>query len=317
MSIEPLFEKVTLVGLGLMGSSLGHAMKRDGIARHIAGCARSQETLKMALKLGFVDSVHENLEEGVDGADLVILCTPVGLSGSLCEQMAPSLKQGAILTDVGSVKGAIIAACQPHIPKGVHFVPGHPMAGTEYSGPASGFAGLFDGKWCMLTPLADGDQAATQKMISFWERCGANVDVMTPEHHDLVAAITSHLPHLIAYNIVGTVDDIEEIAEREVLKYAAGGFRDFTRIAASDPLMWRDIFLNNREIILDVLGRFNEDLSRLARAIRDEDADKLLAHFTRTRKIRQNLLDEEKDKYPNFLCRFRFARLSRPKRSQS
>ena len=220
---EQLFDKITLIGLGLIGSSLGHAMKRAGIATHIAGHARSKETLKTAKKIGFVDTVHEDMADAVSGADLVILCVPVGICGTICEQIASHLKQGAIVTDVGSVKAAVIASCAPHIPKGVHFVPGHPMAGTEFSGPSSGFAELFDNRWCLLTPLPDGDPQATDKLIEFWQACGANVDTMTAEHHDLVAAITSHLPHLIAFNIVGTADDLEGIAEREVIKYAAGG----------------------------------------------------------------------------------------------
>ena len=292
---EPMFEKVTLIGLGLIGSSLGHAMKRAGLASHIAGSARSKKTLQTAMKLGFVDSISSDAGDAVADADLVILCVPVGICGSLCEQIAPRLKQGAIVSDVGSVKAAVIKACADHIPGGVHFVPGHPMAGTEFSGPESGFAELFDNKWCMLTPLPDGDQQATDTMIAFWQACGANVETMTAEHHDVVAAVTSHLPHLIAFNIVGTADDIEGIAEREVIKYAAGGFRDFTRIAASDPTMWRDVFLHNKEAVLDVLGRFNEDLSRLTRAIRDQDGNTLFEQFERTRRIRQGILDEDKD----------------------
>lgn len=293
---ETIFDKVCLIGLGLLGSSLGHAMKRAGIAGHISGSARSPETLKTAAKLGFVDSVHEDMGEAVQNADLIILCVPVGICGSICEQIAPHLKKGAIITDVGSVKAAVIKSCLPHIPEGVHFVPGHPMAGTEFSGPESGFAELFDNRWCMLTPLPDGDKSATQRLIEFWKACGANVETMTAEHHDLVAAVTSHLPHLIAFNIVGTADDLEGIAEQEVIKYAAGGFRDFTRIAASDPTMWRDVFLNNREAVLEVLGRFNEDLSLLARAIRWGDGDKLFEQFERTRRIRQSIVDEKQDK---------------------
>ncbi len=290
---DVIFEKVALIGLGLIGSSLGHAMKRAGIANHIAGNARSAKTLETAKKIGFVDSVHDDATEAVQDADLVVLCVPVGICGLLCEQIKPHLKQGSIVTDVGSVKTAVIKACSPHIPDGVHFVPGHPMAGTEFSGPEAGFAELFDNRWCMLTPLKDGDRSATNKMISFWKACGANVEVMTPEHHDLVAAVTSHLPHLIAFNIVGTADDLEDITDQEIIKYAAGGFRDFTRIAASDPTMWRDIFLHNKEAVLEVLGRFNEDLSRLARAIRWDDGELLFKQFERTRHIRKNILQED------------------------
>ncbi len=293
---KALFDKVTLIGLGLIGSSLGHAMKRGGIAREIVGHARSTKTLQTALKIGFVDAVFEDMGRAVEDADLIILCVPVGICGSICEQISPHLKQGAIVTDVGSVKGAVIAACSPHIPAGVHFVPGHPMAGTEYSGPESGFAELFDNRWCLLTPLRDGDQQATTKMIDFWQACGANVETMSAEHHDVVAAVTSHLPHLIAFNIVGTADDLEGITKREVIKFAAGGFRDFTRIAASDPTMWRDVFLHNKDAVLEVLGRFNDDLGALTKAIKDGDGDKLFDQFERTRHIRQNILDDEQDK---------------------
>ena len=292
---NPLFEKVALIGLGLIGSSLGHAMKRASIAHHIAGHARSAKTLETAKKIGFVDSVHQDMIHAVSDADLIILCVPVGICGNLCEQIAPHLKQGSIVTDVGSVKAAVIKDCAPHIPSGVHFVPGHPMAGTEFSGPEAGFAELFDKKWCLLTPLPDGDPQASKKLIRFWQACGANVDTMTAEHHDMVAAITSHLPHLIAFNIVGTADDLEGIAEREVIKYAAGGFRDFTRIAASDPTMWRDVFLHNKDAVLEVLGRFNADLDQLTDAIRRGDGDLLFKQFKRTKHIRQNILDEEQD----------------------
>ncbi len=290
---DPLFEKVTLIGLGLIGSSLGHAMKRAGLARHIAGSARSKATLQTALKLGFVDSVSPDAGEAAQGADLVILCVPVGICGRLLKDIAPGLKKGAIVSDVGSVKMDVIRACEPHIPAGVHLVPGHPMAGTEFSGPEAGFAELFDKKWCILTPLPDGDRRAVDQMVRFWQGCGANVETMTAEHHDLVAAITSHLPHLIAFNIVGTADDLEIVTEREVIKYAAGGFRDFTRIAASDPTMWRDVFLHNREAVLTVLERFNKDLGRLEQAVRDGDGDYLFNQFKRTRHIRQGILEED------------------------
>ncbi|MCP4932709.1 MAG: prephenate/arogenate dehydrogenase family protein [bacterium] len=293
---DALFEKVALIGLGLIGSSLGHAMKRANIARHITGHARSKQTRQTALEIGFVDAVFENMTDAVSDADLVILCVPVGICGSICEQISPHLKQGAIVTDVGSVKVAVVAACARHIPSGVHFVPGHPMAGTEFSGPTSGFAELFDNRWCLLTPLLDGDPQATKKMTEYWQACGANVETMTAQHHDVVAAITSHLPHLIAFNIVGTADDLEDVAEREIIKYAAGGFRDFTRIAASDPTMWRDVFIHNKEAVLEVLGRFNEDLASLAKAIKEEDGYKLYEQFERTRHIRQNILDDERKK---------------------
>jgi cyclohexadieny/prephenate dehydrogenase len=293
---SPMFDKVALIGLGLMGSSLGHAMKRRHLAGHINGNARSKETLEAALRIGFIDSAHADPCAAVENADLIVICVPVGLTGAICEKIAPALKTGAILTDVGSVKTAVIRDCLPFVPDGVHFVPGHPMAGTEYSGPESGFASLFDNRWTMLTPLPGGDEAATAKLKAFWEACGANVDIMSAKHHDLVAAITSHLPHLIAYNIVGTVDDLEGVTEQEIIKYAAGGFRDFTRIAASDPTMWRDIFLNNKEAVLEVLGRFNEDLSLLARAIRWGDGDTLFKLFERTRAIRKGILEMKQDR---------------------
>ena len=291
----PLFDKVTLLGLGLIGSSLGHAMKRAGLARHISGHARSQETREAALEIGFVDQVHESANEAVKGADLVILCVPVGVCGPLCAQIAGDLKRGAIVSDVGSVKEAVIRACAPHIPKGVHFIPAHPMAGTEFSGPHAGFAELFERKWCLLTPLPDTDQAALDRLCNLWTKCGANVEVMSAHHHDLVAAIVSHLPHLIAFNIVGTADDLEDITEREVIKFAAGGFRDFTRIAASDPTMWRDVFLNNKEAVLTMLEHFNKDLERLTNAIRQDDGALLFDHFKRTRHIRKGILEEEKE----------------------
>ncbi len=291
---EPLFNRMALIGLGLIGSSLGHAIKRANLASHVAGSARSAKTLETALKIGFVDTVHETPEEAVKEADLVILCVPVGICGPLCARISPYLKQGAIVSDVGSVKTAVIEACAPHIPPGVHFVPGHPMAGTEFSGPESGFAELFDNRWCMLTPLPDGDPGATDKMVRFWQGCGANVETMTAQHHDIVAAVTSHLPHLIAFNIVGTADDLETVTEREVIKYAAGGFRDFTRIAASDPVMWRDVFLNNKQAVLEVLERFNADLERLTQAIREDDGEVLYDQFKRTRHIRRGIIDEEK-----------------------
>ena len=291
---KPLFEKVALLGLGLIGSSLGHAMKRAGLARHISGHARSKETHQQALEIGFIDSVHEDPRQAVAGADLVILCVPVGICGTLSETIAGDLQKGAILSDVGSVKSAVIKACAPHIPPGVHFIPAHPMAGTEFSGPQAGFAELFDQKWCLLTPPENTDVTALAKMVEFWSKCGAKVEIMSAQHHDLVAAIVSHLPHLIAFNIVGTADDLEGITEREVIKYAAGGFRDFTRIAASDPTMWRDVFLNNREAVLTMLEHFNKDLAQLTDAIRDGDGEQLFEHFTRTRHIRKGILDEEK-----------------------
>ncbi len=297
----PMFQRVALIGLGLIASSISHVMRREGLAGHIAGHARSSETRKTAADIGLVDSIHETPEEAVRGADLVILCVPVGAFGPLAAQISAHLAEGAILTDVGSVKGHIIEQVTPHVPDGVHFIPGHPVAGTEQSGPESGFAELFDGRWCILTPLKGADQAAVAKLEAFWKACGSSVDIMTAEHHDLVLAVVSHLPHLIAYNIVGTAADLEEVTKSEVIKYSAAGFRDFTRIAASDPVMWRDVFLTNKEAVLEMLGRFNEDLTALQRAIRRGEGDALFDWFTRTREIRRSIIDAGQDEaVPDF-----------------
>jgi cyclohexadieny/prephenate dehydrogenase len=292
---EAMFERVSLIGLGLMGSSLAHAMRRKGLAGHIAGHAQSEATRGTAKRLRLTDSVHASAGQAVEGADLVILCVPVGACGAVAKEIRNGLKAGAILTDVGSVKGAVLRDVAVHVPKGVHFVPGHPIAGTEQSGPESGFAELFDGRWCILTPARGSDAAAVAKLERFWQACGSQVDVMDAEHHDLVLAITSHLPHLIAYNIVGTAADLEQVTKSEVIKYSAGGFRDFTRIAASDPVMWRDVFLNNKEAVLEMLGRFSEDLSALQRAIRWSDGDTLISLFTRAREIRRGIIAAGQD----------------------
>ena len=292
---EAMFERVALIGLGLIGSSLAHAMRRKRLAKHVAGHARSEATRRMAKRLKLTDSVHETAGEAVKGADLVILCVPVGACGPIAKDIHQSLKPGAILTDVGSVKGAVLRDVAEHVPEGVHFIPGHPIAGTEQSGPESGFAELFDGRWCILTPPKGSDAAAVSKLETFWQACGSHVEVMDAEHHDLVLAITSHLPHLIAYNIVGTAADLERVTKSEVIKYSAGGFRDFTRIAASDPVMWRDVFLNNKEAVLEMLGRFSEDLSTLQRAIRWSDGDTLISLFTRAREIRRGIIAAGQD----------------------
>ena len=298
---KPHFERVALIGLGLIGSSLGHAMRRAGLAREIVGFARSGATRTRALELGFVDRVEENAGAATDGADLVILCTPVGIVGAVAQEIAPHLARGAILTDVGSVKASLVEDVSPHVPEGVHFIPGHPISGTEKSGPDAGFAELFDGRWCILTPIEGSDPDAVAKLSKFWEACGSKVDVMDAKHHDLVLAITSHLPHLIAYNIVGTADDLETVTKSEVIKYSAGGFRDSTRLAASDPTMWRDVCLNNREAILEMFGRFSEDLAAMQRAIRWGDGDALFNLFTRTRDIRRSIIDAGQDSAaPNF-----------------
>lgn len=285
------FESVALIGLGLIGSSIAHAIRRKGLATRITGHAKSEATRKKALELGLVDEVFESPSEAVKDADLIILCVPVGACKEVTRFIAANIKEGATLTDVGSVKGAIVRDLEPLIPSGVHFVPGHPIAGTEHSGPESGFAELFDGRWCILTPLYGSDDEAVDRLKSFWENCGSNVEIMTPEHHDLVLAITSHVPHLIAYNIVGTASDLERVTKSEVVKFSAAGFRDFTRIAASDPIMWRDIFLNNKDAVLEMLGRFSEDISVLQKAIRWEDGDTLLDLFTHTREIRRGIIE--------------------------
>lgn len=290
-----MFDRVALIGLGLIGSSLSHVMRREKLAGHIAGHARSASTRSKAVELGLVDSVHDSAADAVTGADLVILCVPVGAYGTLAAELAPHLKQGCILTDVGSVKGAVVRDVGPHVPPGVHFIPGHPIAGTEQSGPESGFAELFSGRWCVLTPPENADPDAIDRLEAFWRACGSNVELMTPAHHDIVLAITSHLPHLIAYNIVATAADVEEVTDSEVIKFSAGGFRDFTRIAASDPTMWRDIFLNNRDAVLEMLGRFSEDLSALQRAIRWGDGDRLFSLFTRSREIRRSIIAAGQD----------------------
>ena len=291
MSQAERFSRVALIGLGLINSSLARVLREKTPETEIVGCARSQATLDTSMALGFVDRVTLDPAEAVAGCDLVVLGTPVGTFAPLAAQIGPHLAKGAILTDVGSVKGAVISALSPHVPAGVHLVPGHPVAGTEHSGPEAGFAELFDGRWCILTPPPETDPAAVERVAALWRMAGMTVELMDVEHHDAVLAITSHLPHLIAYNIVGTVTDLEEETRQEVFKYAAGGFRDFTRLAASDPIMWRDVFLNNRGAVLEMLGRFSEDLSALQRAIRRGDGTHLETLFTRTRAIRRGVID--------------------------
>ncbi len=291
----PMFERVALIGLGLIGSSLSHAMRRAGLARAIVGHARTSATRETALRLGLVETAYATATEAARGADLVILCAPVGAYEALAKEMAPALGPGAILTDVGSVKGAVVRDVGPHVPSGVHFIPGHPIAGTEHSGPESGFAELFDGRWCVLTPPAGADPTAVEKLARFWQACGSNVEVMDADHHDLVLAITSHVPHLIAYNIVNTAHHLERVTDTEVIKFSAGGFRDFTRIAASDPVMWRDVFLNNKEAVLEMLGRFSEDLTALQRAIRYGEAETLHRLFTEARATRRGIIEAGQD----------------------
>jgi cyclohexadieny/prephenate dehydrogenase len=292
---KPMFERVALIGIGLIGSSLSHAMRRGGLARTIVGTAQSEKTRDTALRLGLVSSVYATAAEAVRDADLVILCAPVGACGRLAAEMAPALRPGAIVTDVGSVKGAVMRDVGLHLPPNVHFIPGHPIAGTEHSGPEAGFAELFDGRWCILTPPPDVDKDALAKLIAFWEACGSHVELMAADHHDLVLAITSHVPHLIAYNIVNTARHLERVTDTEVIKFSAGGFRDFTRIAASDPVMWRDVFLNNKEAVLEMLGRFSEDLTALQRAIRFGEAETLHELFTEARAIRRGIIEAGQD----------------------
>ncbi|HFC04806.1 MAG TPA: prephenate/arogenate dehydrogenase family protein, partial [Rhizobiales bacterium] len=289
------FDRVCLIGLGLIGSSLGAGIHKFGLASHVAGYARSEQTRQTAAKIGFVDSVHETAAQAAADADLVIICAPVGAMDNIAREIAPVLKPGCILTDVGSVKRAVIAAIQPHVSNEIHFIPGHPIAGSEKSGPESGFAELFINRWCILTPLENADQPAVEKLRDFWVALGSPVEIMDPSHHDSVLAITSHLPHLIAYSIVSTASDLEDVTRSEVIKFSAGGFRDFTRIAASDPTMWRDVFLTNKEAVLEMLGRFSEDLSALQRSIRWGDGDALFDLFTRSREIRRSIIEAGQD----------------------
>ncbi len=285
------FKKLSLIGIGLIGSSIARAARLHNLAEEIVCSARTHDTRRIALELGVVDHAYESSLDAVKGADLVIFCTPVGTYGSLAEECAPGLEKGAIVSDVGSVKKMVVESIEPHIPEGVDFVAAHPVAGTEKSGPAAGFADLFEGRWCILTPSKKSSEDAIEKLTQFWTAIGSNVEIMDPAHHDLVLAITSHVPHLIAYNIVGTADDLEEVTQSEVIKYSAGGFRDFTRIAASDPTMWRDVFLHNKDAVLEMLGRFSEDLTALQRAIRWGDGDALFQIFSRTRAIRRQIID--------------------------
>jgi cyclohexadieny/prephenate dehydrogenase len=289
--MEAMFERIALIGLGLIGSSLAHVVRREKLARHIAGHAQSQKTRAKAVELGLVDSIHATAAEAVRGADLVILCVPVGANRAVAEEIGPEIEPGAIVTDAGSVKGSVIADVGPYLKPGVQFIPGHPVAGTEHTGPEAGFAELFENRWVILTPLPGADPDAVDRLKTFWAACGSNIEIMDAEHHDLVLAITSHIPHLIAYNIVGTAAHLGEVTQREVIKFSAGGFRDFTRIAASDPVMWRDVFLNNRDAVLEMLGRFNEDLTALQRAIRYGDGEALYKLFDHTRTLRKNIID--------------------------
>ncbi len=291
----PLIDRLALIGSGLIGSSIARAARAAGAVKSIVATARSEATRRRVSELGIADRVAGSNAEAATDADLVILCIPVGQSGPVTAEIAPHLKTGAIVSDVGSVKAAVLRDMAPHVPAGVHFIPAHPVAGTEDSGPDAGFAELFVNRWCILTPPAAADPQAVARLKAFWSALGANVEIMTADHHDLVLAITSHLPHLIAYTIVGTANELGEVTESEVLKFSAGGFRDFTRIAASDPTMWRDVFLHNKDAVLEMLGTFNEDLARLTRAIRRGDGEALFEHFTRTRAIRRGIVQIGQD----------------------
>jgi len=292
---KPLFERMVIVGVGLIGSSLLRAARQRNLVKTLVAADCSADVCARVAEIGIADEIFQDANQAVRGADLVILCTPVGNIGTVAAEIAPHLRAGAILSDVGSVKASVVAAVQPHLSQDVHFVPAHPVAGTEYSGPDAGFSTLFSERWCILTPPEGSDPDAVKKLQEFWTEIGSNVEIMTPAHHDLVLAITSHVPHLIAYNIVGTAADLEEVTQSEVIKFSAGGFRDFTRIAASDPTMWRDIFLNNKEAVLEMLGRFNEDLAALQRMIRWGDGQGLSDLFTRTRAIRRSIIAQGQD----------------------
>jgi cyclohexadieny/prephenate dehydrogenase len=293
--IDHKTQRVALVGIGLIGSSIAHAVREHGLAEHIAITTRSDTTLVRAKELNLGDSYHADAKDAVKNADIVVISVPLSACRAVAIEIADGLKPGAIVTDVSSCKASVIADMGPHIPDGVHFVPGHPIAGTEHSGPDAGFANLFNGRWCILTPPKNTNQNAVEKISDLWKKMGSMVELMEPERHDQVLAITSHLPHLIAYSIVDTATNLQDDLKQEVIKFSASGFRDFTRIAASDPVMWRDVFMKNRDAVLEVLGQFSEDLAALQRAIRRGEADKLEEVFTRTREIRRSVIDYKQD----------------------
>ena len=291
---EPLFDTITIVGLGLIGSSVARGARVRRLARRVVGYDLSPQVHARAKELGFCDQIANTSAEAAKNAELVLIAVPVGATADAVKLVGPHL-DGAILTEVGSVKAAVIRQVLKVLPEGAIFVPGHPIAGTEHSGPDAGFAELFEGRWCILTPCERSSTEAVEKVAKFWKGLGSAVETMTPEHHDIVLAITSHVPHLIAFNIVGTAADVEEVTNSEVIKFSAGGFRDFTRIAASDPVMWRDVFLNNKKAVLEMLGRFSEDLAALQRMIRWDDGTALLELFTRTRAIRRGIIEAGQD----------------------
>ncbi|MDA7428234.1 prephenate/arogenate dehydrogenase family protein [Primorskyibacter aestuariivivens] len=293
--MSKMYDKVALIGLGLIASSMFWAMKRGGLAGEVTGYARSENTRDIARRIGLCDTVCDSAEEAVRDADLIVLAVPVGAMGAVSEAIAPYLKPGATVIDVGSVKAAVLDSVGPYIPEGVHFVPCHPMAGTEHSGPDSGFASLFDNRWCLIVPPEGADETAVERVEAYWRALGSNTERMDVEHHDLVCAVVSHIPHLIAYTMVGVADDLRRVSDQEVIKFSAAGFRDFTRIAASDPTMWRDVFLSNKDATLEMLGRFTEELFALQRAIRTGDGDELFDYFTRTRAIRRSIIEAGQD----------------------
>ena len=293
--MSQIYDKVALIGLGLIASSMAHAMRRAGVAGQITGYARSAQTRDVAREINLCDEVTESAAEAVQGADLIVLCVPVGAMGAVAREIAPHLADGATLTDVGSVKRSVIDAVAPVLPHGTAFIPAHPLAGTEHSGPRSGFATLFDNRYCLITPIEGTQRTSIDRHASFWAALGARVDEMDPDHHDRVLAVTSHAPHMIAYTMCGVADDLARVTDSEVVKYSAAGFRDFTRIAASDPTMWRDVFLNNREATLEILGRFTEELFALQRAVRRGEGDVLFEYFTRTRDIRRGIIEAGQD----------------------
>jgi cyclohexadieny/prephenate dehydrogenase len=289
--LPPIFDRLCVIGIGLIGSSILRGAREHHLAQTLVAADASAVVRERVKELGLADIVADTLAEAVAGADCVLCCVPSGAFEAVARQIGPHLKPDAIVSDTGSVKAAVIAQMAPHLPNGVHLIPGHPVAGTEHSGPDAGFAELFENRWCIFTPPDGADAAAIGRLREFWEGLGSKTECMSAEHHDLVLAMTSHVPHLIAYNIVGTADDLESVTQSEVIKFSAGGFRDFTRIAASDPTMWRDVFLHNRKAVLEVLGRFTEDLAYLQRAIRWGEGDKLFELFTRTRAVRRSIID--------------------------
>ena len=290
-TLPPVFERLCVIGIGLMGSSILRGAREHHLASHLVAADASPAVRARVRDLGIADTVEDDLGKAVEGADCVICCVPSGAFGIVAKAIGPRLAPGAIVSDTGSVKGAVIDQMQPHLPAHVHLIPGHPVAGTEHSGPDAGFAELFEDRWCIFTPVDGTEEAAVARLREFWEGLGSRTECMSAEHHDLVLAMTSHVPHLIAYNIVGTADDLETVTQSEVIKFSAGGFRDFTRIAASDPTMWRDVFLHNRKAVLEVLGRFTEDLAYLQRAIRWGEGEKLFELFTRTRAVRRSIIE--------------------------